>query len=215
MGFRPVHRGRTADRRLVSLRRVLHQVGADHGEDEEEPRVYLPRRAPADAVDQLAGDRSEDAGAGGEDADRKAVDQAAVIRKPLRAHRDRREVAEAEADAHHHAPRQVQHGQRLRIAGEKQAGAIQQAADGRDRPGTDASLQESGEQERRRQHHHVDRRHERGLRPGPAELLFERRHVHAPRVVGAERDVQQTRRRPGRASGVASADLSNPYTTCL
>ncbi len=91
----------------------------------------------------------------------------------------------------HHAPRQVQHGQRLRIAGEKKAGAIQQAADGRDRPGPDASLQESSEQERRRQHHHVDGRHERSLRPGPAELLFERRHVHAPRVVGTERDVQQ------------------------
>ena len=128
-------------RRHVARRRVLHQVGADHREHEEDDRRRnwkVPRQPML--FDQAAGQRAEDAGTGGEDADRQAVDQPAMIRKPLRADRDRREVAEAEADADHHAPRQIQHRQRLRVAGEKQTRAVQQAADGRDWPRADAIL---------------------------------------------------------------------------
>ena len=180
------------DRRLIALRRILHQVRADHGEDEEHPGVQLPGRAPADGVHQLAGNRAEDAGAGREDADREPVHETAVIGEPLRADGDRREVAETEADAHHHAPRQIQHRQRLRVAGEEQAAAVQQTADRRDRARTDPVLQHAGHEKGGGQHDHVDRGDERGLRAGPAEVAFERRHEHAPRVVGAERDVQQS-----------------------
>ena len=114
-----------------------------------------------------------------------------MVRKPFRADGDRRQIAEAQADADHHAPRQIQHGQRLRVAREEKTGAVQESTDRRHRAWTDAALKRARQQKRRGEHHHVDRRDQRCLRAGPVEFALERRHEHAPRVVGAEGDVEK------------------------
>ena len=80
----------------------------------------------------------------------------------------------------------------MRVAGEKQPGAEEDAADRRDRARADAILKEAGRRGTIEASITMSMvGDERRLRARPAELAFERRHEHAPRVVGAERDVHQ------------------------
>ncbi len=100
-GSRATRAGGFADRPPISCGRVLQQTGADHCKHKEDCGKHLKRGAPADPPNHRPCDRSEDPRTRGENTDREAVYQPAMVRKPFRAYGDGHKITEADTGANH------------------------------------------------------------------------------------------------------------------
>ena len=103
------------------------------------------------AAHQQVGERGADHRAAAEAHDRHAGRHAAPVRKPLDQRRDRRDVAEAEADAAEHAEAEVEQPELVQVHGERAEHEAAAPADGRDEAGLARAgpLEPAAEQRRR------------------------------------------------------------------
>src|SRR5271165_2080982 len=122
-------------------------------------------------------------------ADSETYGQAALVREPLRHHRNRRRISEAIAQPADHAEADIQPRQTGGVTAQEESQADEDCAGERNPEGAELVLQPAGDNEAQREDDHRDSEDGGGLRPLPAELLFQRRYEDAPGVERAESDV--------------------------